>query len=297
MPPASALRGIALIGSTPSNAVPSPLLATSAAGSGLSTTPAGAVATPIPTLIEQPTTAAQQPVVLASSTPPIPAKVAERIWKGEYVAVAELLPEKLTEPPERDAKREDKKKAASPQIQSIATWALGFSVYVGVMAVKHPERVPDLAAYMAQIIQASRQFKGTPWREYDTRFRLQAAASKHQHLATVDTSLWAITFANAEPREECEGCHSLDHETAECTVESKGKEPAPKKRKTSEEEEAKGFCFDFQSGQCRRGAKCRFRHACEWCDARHPGYHCTNPRSRTGKSRTPSSRQGRGRYY
>ena len=212
------------------------------------------------------------------------------------MAIAELLPEKLTEPPEKDSKKEDKRKASGPKIQSIATWALGFTVYVGVMAVKHPEKVPDLSAYMAQIIQASRQFKGTPWREYDTRFRMQAAASKLQRLATVDTSLWTIAFANAEPREECEECHTWDHTTAECSAESKGKEPAPKRRKTSEDEESKGVCFDFQNGQCRRGAKCRFRHNCEWCDARHPGYRCTSPRSRAGKSSTPSSRQGRGRY-
>ena len=91
-------------------------------------------------------------VVLASSTPPISAKVAERIWNGEYVRIAELLPERLTEVPQEESKKEDKRRAAKVQIRSIATWALGFSVYMGVMAVKHPEKTPDLAAYMAQII-------------------------------------------------------------------------------------------------------------------------------------------------
>ena len=68
-------------------------------------------------------------------------------------------------------------------IQTTATWSLGFSVYIGVMAMKHPERVPDLAAYMALIIQASWQFKGTPWQDYDTQFRMQVAAAKCSHLA------------------------------------------------------------------------------------------------------------------
>ena len=90
-------------------------------------------------------------------------------------------------------------------------------MYMGVMAVKHPERVPDLAAYMTQIIQASHQFKETLWQDYDTQFRVQAAAAKHPHLTVVDTFLWAITFAKAEPREECRHRRSLDHESGDCT--------------------------------------------------------------------------------
>ena len=100
--------------------------------------------------------------------------------------MSELLPERLTEPPEGETKKDDKRKATKWPIQSIATWSLGFSVYMGVMAVKHSERVPDLAAYMAQIIQTSRQFKGIPWQDYDTRFRMQVAAAKRPHLVVVD---------------------------------------------------------------------------------------------------------------
>ena len=88
--------------------------------------------------------------------------------------------------------RGEERQEEAPQNPKIATWVLEFSVYVGVMAKKHPERVPGLAAYMAQIVQASRQFRGNPWVEYDTRRRMQAAAAGHTNLAEVDTSLWAI---------------------------------------------------------------------------------------------------------
>ena len=125
---------------------------------------------------------------------------------------------------------------------------------MGVMAVKHPERVPDIAAYMGQIIQASRQFKGMPWQDYDTRFLMQAAADKRPRLAVVDTFLWAITFAKAEPREECEHCHSLDHESGDFTQDPmpgvKGKEPAAKRHRISEG--SKLLCFDYQTGHCQK---------------------------------------------
>ena len=64
--------------------------------------PSGIVATPIPAIGELPGTTA--PVVLASFTPPIPPKLAEQIWRGEYVAVSDLLPERLMEPPEGEIK-------------------------------------------------------------------------------------------------------------------------------------------------------------------------------------------------
>ena len=230
IPPAGSLRSIPLITSTPTTVNPSSLLAISGAENSGTVVPSRPLATPILATAELPGMTA--PVVLASSTPPIPPKVVERIWKGEYVAMSELLPERLTEPPEGEIRREEKRRVTKWPIQTIATWSLGFSVYIGVMAMKHPERVPDLAAYMALIIQASRQFKGTPWQDYDTRFRMQVAAAKCSHLAVVDTSLWAITFANAEPREECRHCRSLDHESGDCTqeptAESKGKEPVTK---------------------------------------------------------------------
>ena len=74
--------------------------------------------TPIPAIADLPGTTA--PVVLASSTPPIPHKVVEQIWKGEYVAMSELLPERLTEPPEVEMEKDDKRKVTKWPIQTIA---------------------------------------------------------------------------------------------------------------------------------------------------------------------------------
>ena len=199
-------------------------------------------------------------------------------------------PKGLQNPQKGRQKKEDKKKVTN-SIQSIASWSLGFSVYMGVMAVKHPERVPDLAAYMGQIIQTSRQFKGTPWQDYNTRFRMQAAADKRPWLAVVDTSLWAITFAKAEPRKECKHC--LDHESGDRTQDptpgAKGKEPAAKRHRISEW--SKLLCFNYQTGHCQKGTRCRFRHRCERCEVDHPGYRCTTPRAYSRKSGTPYSRE------
>ena len=126
----------------------------------------------------------EQPVFLALSTPPVPQKIAERIWRGEFVVMWELLPVKG---PEVKSSKERKDKKA-PKIQSIPTWVLGFSVYVVVMVKKHPERVPT---YVAQIVQASRssgqqKFRGNPW---VTHHHMQAAALGHTNVVEVNTLL------------------------------------------------------------------------------------------------------------
>jgi len=36
-----------------------------------------------------------QPVIIGGATPPVPAKLAERIWNLEYVAMTDLLPKSL----------------------------------------------------------------------------------------------------------------------------------------------------------------------------------------------------------
>ena len=104
--------------------------------------PSRPLATPILAIAELPGTTA--PVVLASSTcTPNPTE-GSRADMGEYVAMSELLPERVTEPPEGEMKKDNNRKVTKWPIQTIATWLLGFSVYMGVMAMKHPERVGSI---------------------------------------------------------------------------------------------------------------------------------------------------------
>ena len=118
IPPAAILRSITLITSTHTTVNPSFRLASSTSGNSRTSVPSGLMATPIPVIAELLRTTV--PVVLASSTPPIPPKLAEQIWRGEYVAVSELLPERLKKPPEGEMKKDDKRKAIKWPIQSIA---------------------------------------------------------------------------------------------------------------------------------------------------------------------------------
>ena len=86
-------------------------------------------------------------------------------------------------------------------------------MHVVVMARKHPQKVADLMDYMVQIVQASRQFRGTPRAKYDTVLHLQAATIKWEGLSAVDTTLLAIPFTWAEEKEAytCKWCDLYKH--------------------------------------------------------------------------------------
>ena len=68
----------------------------------------------------------------------IPAKVAQRIWKGEFVEMAELLPEKLGQADSLPStSKEDR-------VASILQWVECFHTYIGVLVQQHPGRTQDL---------------------------------------------------------------------------------------------------------------------------------------------------------
>ena len=145
MPPASAIMSVPLI-TQPTRPLTVPsltLLQGTGAGSESSTPIVAATQNPIPSVAvtDRGGTKEERPVLLASSTPPVPQKIAERIWRGQFVAMWELLPEALAGDPEVKCSEERKDKRKAQKIQSIVSWMLGFSVYVGVMAKEHPEQV------------------------------------------------------------------------------------------------------------------------------------------------------------
>ena len=89
--------------------------------------------------------------------PPVPPKLVERIEKGDFVEMCELIPEfwmvhrgEEEVPAQRAARSKGRK-----QSQNIHVWLQCYAIYIAVMAGKYPERVPELMAYMIHIIKAS----------------------------------------------------------------------------------------------------------------------------------------------
>ena len=208
------------------------------------------------------------------NSPPVPEKLVTRIQSGEYIDMASLLPEALSQAMASDDNKADKKKAR--KIESINAWVECFSVFMGVLIAKHPERAHDLLGYLHLIVHVSRQFQGMQWQVYDTKFTQIAAAKKSGQWAHVDSSLWTLAFAHAQPANHCATCLGLDHTSEECPdkVESPAKRRKLSPTRSGERgESTKQICKRFNFGSCS-SPFCSFRHVCLECHGQHRKPNC-----------------------
>ena len=123
-------------------------------------------------------------MVFADGLTAIAARTVEKVQKGEYVDLTDLLPGQLHNPdippliehlmyhPYAPSISARKKK----EINSPAQWALAFSTCISIVIDKEPGRAQDLLAYQGMILKASEEGQreghySRAWLDYDTMFR------------------------------------------------------------------------------------------------------------------------------
>ena len=204
---------------------------------------------PLTSLIASPTKTEQNLAVsVGPHSPPIPRKLAEKIWRNEFIELHELLPARLGIPPPTlldVLAGPSTPKAPLKQISSIEEWVMCFNTYVALVAQKQPNRIKDLLAYSSIVVNASKQFEGTPWLEYDTRFRKEAALQPNKSWAVIDASTWTLCFTSAKPK------------------------PDPARRGQEKRfhpyKPASNICRNFNNHRCFY-TECRYRHVCLHCE-------------------------------
>ena len=130
---------------------------------------------------------------------PMPKKLAETIWRGEFRELSELLLSRLGAPEltlqdlvsNKDKPKELKK-------ITIQQWVVCFNAYVSVVAIRHPGCIQDLLAYMSIITKASLDYAGTPWLSYNAHFQRITAAAKLPGWSQVEVLLWTLYFTSAK---------------------------------------------------------------------------------------------------
>ena len=123
-------------------------------------------------------------VLIGAGFPPIPASLAERILKWEYIDMAELVPYIWSLPwstgqPSKPCR----------QVRDIAVWMQCFACYTAVLSTRFPENTPYLLAYMVTILGATQEFEGS-WTTYDTAYRQQMAVSGNRDWSQTNGSLF-----------------------------------------------------------------------------------------------------------
>ena len=237
-------------------------------------------------------------VVVGSTSLQVALKLAEKIWKGEFIDMHELSPARLgaAEPTLYDLLSQEKPKKPR-YAHSIEEWVVCFNTYISVIALREPQWVPDLLAYSSLVIQASRDYNGTPWRAYDIHFRKQAVAMKLIKWGEKDPSLWLSYFAPALAKQRCEEWGSLDHGRKDCDLMQENqvtKHQLPRKGTYTSQSttcfnpyptvKTPPICKNWNRGNCS-SPSCSYRHICMECHSTlHREPHCPL-RSPTGSGR------------
>ncbi len=308
-PPASLVEALSVAIFHPSAATPHLSLSHSA-GSHSTTTPTSIIPITTPTVMEPiaPSYAA------FPGCPSIPQKLVQKIVTWEYIDLGSLLPEQLQTAastahsssivilPESLYETQRRKKR---QIPDIATWVQVYSIYMLILASKHPDHLPELIAYQLLIVQHARKFEYPSWLHYDTDFRQWAAANNYRKWSEIHPQFYAYAFtAHSKASAWCPICHTEGgSHTFDCPKFvapptsrpnprpimysppapfmqrpilprpplSNRLGPPPGKRPKPEH----CILFNKNNGSCPYGDCCKFAHRCAYCaQTGHPVASC-----------------------
>ena len=103
------------------------------------------------------------PFTLGEGLPPVPAKLASKIRRGEYVDMAELLRDNMELERRRDTREVSSNAFGLNQqpnrreVPDLLSWVQCFGMYAAVLSSNYPEKVHELYAYQTMIVrEASR---------------------------------------------------------------------------------------------------------------------------------------------
>lgn len=211
-------------------------------------------------------------VSVGNGFPPINKRLVERIQALEFIDMADLRPAQWQEvlEPEPDPRQFvilpglEVARAKRKAVEDIRSWSMCFTIYTAAVGKKYPEMMPEMLAYMLHILRAHREFEEPAWREYDVRFRQQAAVSGNRAWSQLDPQIYSTCFVSRARRPVVppvpEGVELV-------------KKPARVEQGAGGGKIKTDVCFRFNKNGCPYD-QCRFRHRCSVCGGQHPCSQC-----------------------
>ena len=108
----------------------------------------------------------QAPVYIGGGLPPIPARLVKRIEDGQFVEMAEPLPDHLSSSPYTDEDQAKSSKVKYKEVLNIIEWLQCFSLYIAVIARSNANRVVNLLGYQNLIVQSQLKYRDGCWAVY-----------------------------------------------------------------------------------------------------------------------------------
>ena len=241
-------------------------------------------------------------LIVSKNLPPVPKKLAERIWRNEYIEFELLLPTKLGSPEPTlgelftGGRRKERKST-----MSIQEWVVCFNTYLAILTLKDPTRVKDLLAYSSLIVKASADFEGECWRNYDQFFRRQAAAepARYPQWGEIEPCMWTQHFGRAAARPTCIVCGQRGHENCARAGENSNtdlgkKQPYARSKPYPVQRTKAPICRRWNRGDICSASYCNYQHVCAECFKDHRAKECPKKKL-PGRAKEEDQKEG-GRY-
>ena len=193
----------------------------------------------------------------------------DRMMRWEYVDLGELRPKNLLEKGTQEAETQklvvlpgfELAQARQKPMPDIVTWSHCYARYTAAMAAKFPECTAGFMAHMVTVLKAYVEVEDPAWRLYDETFREKMVATGCRVWTGMDVPLY---------QEVCAG--RLRRSRSAAPVEQRG---AVKRPRVEGKSPGQGVCWQYNTGYCKYGPTCIFRHMCEVCAGPHPKKHCS----------------------
>ena len=255
------------------------------------------------------------PFCIGAGLPPVPRKLVNRIQVGEFIDMAELLPDRMgiSSTPLFSGEKDDKQptKTKRRQVTNILEWVQCYSIYVAVLTGKHPSRIQDLMGYQSLIVEACLEYGSETWLGYDRRFRQMAAAAPGTVWAKIDPTLWNMAFTGQAKARRCKYCFSLTHQAEDCDwVPTLATAPAPTQSCPStrppQRQRSPQVCYSWNHNLDPNCAfpGCKYQHVCLYCakdpqapSKDHKALHCVRRRQYTAHPQLANARNSGSANY
>ena len=128
-----------------------------------------------PTLAHSVTSLLHKPFVISPGYSPIPEKLVKKIKAGQFIDLADPLPENVKAQDSEPQTYMDGKLLVSTKrvrdITDIVTWVAAFTAFMWILCCTHPSRWQDMTQYKLLILQTTHRFSGGVWLHCGTAFQ------------------------------------------------------------------------------------------------------------------------------
>lgn len=232
---------------------------------------------------ETPSTTIAMPSLSSPLGVDVSDKLRQKIWRGEYVNLYELLMPLENQPytiqvipgtSEFSSAINVAPNSKAREIRSLTQWTDAFLIFMAIYSQKFTNSTPDLCKYMSLIRGMEAKYGGDGWRLYDKRHR----TLKPKLDLSWDSVFWPEYLEyTTKPRNASANTQNRPF-PATTSRGGGGKDNIPR-----------GYCFQYaRVGKCSRGAGCIHKHTCHKCSGKHPASVCRSGGS-SSTSAKPSS--------